>query len=159
LVRAQSRGEFVEPTKRTVAEWLSEWHEKVVTPTRKRRTAMMYDRMIQSTLTPKLGSIRLQQLKVIDVNEFVASLTKEGYRTPTVRLALATLSSALDRALTDNLVTRTVVKLLGRNGRPSLPRPERRLSANTWTAHEARTFLAEASKCAAVRSLRSTRWR
>src|SRR4051812_49357958 len=58
LVRAHNRGEFVEPSKITVATWLTEWHRKVVEPTTKRRTAMMYDRMIQSTLTPKLGSIR-----------------------------------------------------------------------------------------------------
>src|SRR5437879_1643405 len=64
LLRNVNRGEYVEPTKLTVGEWLDEWLEKAIKPPMKRhRTHYVYKRIIEGNLKPALGTIRLQVLK------------------------------------------------------------------------------------------------
>src|SRR5689334_6300537 len=67
LINAQNKGTFVEPTKRTLGDWLTEWHTKVIAATKTPRTANTYEGVINNHLIPNLGPIRLQQLKSIDL--------------------------------------------------------------------------------------------
>ncbi len=70
VLAAHGRDEFVEPSKMTVAEWLTEWVEKAIKPPKKRAsTYAAYRRVIRKNLEPAIGSIRLQQLKALDLEQ------------------------------------------------------------------------------------------
>ena len=92
---------------------------------------------------PALGAIPVQRLKPSDIQKYIADATTNGYAPATIRMHLAILSGALTQAVTDNLVPRNVVAGVKK---PKVQRPEHRVKANTWTATDARTFLAEAAK-------------
>lgn len=143
LVKAERRGEFIDPSKLTVGEWLAEWSTKCIAPTKRRRTVKMYEVMIRTQLVPALGAIPVQRLKPSDIQKYIADATTNGYAPATIRMHLAILSGALTQAVTDNLVPRNVVAGVKK---PKVQRPEHRVKANTWTATDARTFLAEAAK-------------
>src|SRR5713101_5331332 len=73
LLNAQNKGVFIEPTKRTFGEWLAEWLDKAIKPPYKTpRTYDTYKGVIGNHLVPKLGAIRLQELKSIDLDHYYA---------------------------------------------------------------------------------------
>src|SRR5687767_11960883 len=77
LLAAANKGEFIEPDKRTVGEWLDEWVGLAIKPPR--RTQRAYDTycsVITLHLKPALGHIRLQGLRSIDIESFLAEKTK-----------------------------------------------------------------------------------
>src|SRR4051812_39070157 len=56
LLRAANRSEFVETSKITVGQWLTEWLEKAIKPPAKRiNTYRTYQRIITKKLIPALG--------------------------------------------------------------------------------------------------------
>jgi integrase len=57
------RGDFVQPSKRSVGEWLDTWFEETVRAARRARTVVTYGTVIRKHLTPALGSIPLQTLR------------------------------------------------------------------------------------------------
>jgi len=68
LLHHLHRGEYVEPSKLTVGEWLTEWLETAIKPPNKRlRTYETYQSVIERHLKPALGHIPLQQLKPTDI--------------------------------------------------------------------------------------------
>jgi Phage integrase, N-terminal SAM-like domain len=71
LLHHLHRGEYVEPSKLTVGEWLSEWLETAIKPPNKRlRTYETYKSVIERHLMPALGHLRLQQLKPTDLKRY-----------------------------------------------------------------------------------------
>src|SRR4249920_34406 len=71
LLRSANRGEYVERSKTTVGEWLTEWLEKAIKPPAKRQTTYdTYKHVIDDKLIPAFGSIRLQELKAADVKRY-----------------------------------------------------------------------------------------
>jgi integrase len=140
LVRSANRGEFVEPTKLTVGEWLTEWLDKSVKPTKRLRTYKTYRSVIKGSLIPALGVIRLQTLKPLDVQEYYA--THATLSASSLRLHGAVLSAALKSALKNGMVTRNVVTLA--DGRPRAEHRPDDVAANTLDVDEARRLLAAA---------------
>ena len=56
LVRSAHRGEYVEPSKTTVGEWLDEWVDKAIKPPAKTlRAYETYQSVIRNHLRPGLG--------------------------------------------------------------------------------------------------------
>jgi integrase len=138
LLGEADRGEFVEPSKMTVGEWLDEWVEKAVKPRRCERTYKLYKIAIRLHLKPRLGAIPLQQLKPVDVERYHAEL---GLSSSTSQLHHVVLSSALKLAVRDGLVRRNAAALA--TSRPA-PHPVRESLA--WTAEEARSVLKAAKE-------------
>lgn len=138
LIRAANRGEFVEKSKLTVGEWLSEWLDKAIKPpARRKATYARYKHVIERKLGPTLGRIRLQELKTADVKK---------YYTDSAALAGATLAQhhailhgALKAAVLEGLLTRNVAALVV--GKPRPQRDHDALLNNCWDADEARAFL------------------
>jgi hypothetical protein len=53
LLGDANRGEFIEPSKRTLGDWLTEWLDKAITPPKKRiRTYTLYKHVIERQLKP-----------------------------------------------------------------------------------------------------------
>ena len=140
-VRAANRGEFVEPSKSTLGEWLTEWLKKAITPPLKSQaTFESYQRIIETRLVPKLGGIRLQALKPIDIEAYYADLS--DLSPSTVQIHHAVLHSALKAAVRNGLVTRNVAALVSNKPRKGSGQD---VLDHVWTADEAATFLKAAN--------------
>src|SRR5262245_53079986 len=67
LLHDASHGTYVEPSKRTVGEWLDEWVDLAIKPPRRTQRAYdTYTSVIACHLKPGLGHIHLQRLRSID---------------------------------------------------------------------------------------------
>jgi integrase len=144
LVHGLNRGEFVEPTKRTIGEWLDEWLEKSVKPTKRLRTYETYRHVVTGSLKPALGMKLLQALKPLDVQGYFSS--HATLSAATLGLHAAILSSALRSAVKNGLVSRNVVPLA--DGKPKVVRSADDVMMNCWTLDDARAFLTTAKTAA-----------
>jgi integrase len=138
LLHALNRNEFVEPTKRTLGEWLTEWLDKAIKPPARRQgTYATYAHVIAHHVKRSpIAGIRLQQLKATDLKRYYTDLTV-GPSTQAQHHAI--LHSALKAATLEGLVTRNVASLVV--GKPRVQRTHEDLLRQCWTADEARTFL------------------
>jgi integrase len=136
LLHDATHGTFIEPDKRTVGEWLDEWVELAIKPPRRTpRTYDTYRSVISLHLKPALGSLRLQGLRVLDIEAMVA---EKGRLAPaTLEKILTVLGSALKAAERNQLVARNVATLLA--NRPQAAGGHS--VENCWTAEEAATFM------------------
>lgn len=136
-VRAANRGEFVEPSKSTLGEWLIEWLKKAITPPLKSQATFdSYKRIIETRLVPKLGGTRLQALKPLDIEAYYAGLS--SLSPSTVQIHHAILHSALQTAVRNGLVTRNVAALVSNKPRKTAGQD---VLDHVWSADEAATFL------------------
>jgi integrase len=141
------RGEFIVPTKVTLGQWLDEWLEKSVKPRRSPRTYRVYENAVRTHLRPRLGAIRLQALRPTDVDRFRAESIASGLAPATCRIHHAVLTSALNRALRDDLVKKNVATLAESLPVSDAKRRRRRLDdGKVWTVEEARRVLAAAKQ-------------
>jgi integrase len=141
LLRDVGRGEWVEPTTLTLGAWLTDWIEKAIKPPLKAQaTYEMYQRIIERHITPKLGTLRLQALKPIDLEAYYGTLTLAP---ATIGVHHAILHGAFRAALKANLVSRNVAALA--TNKPKVGSHEDVLD-HVWTADEASTFLATAKQ-------------
>lgn len=103
--------DYVPPTKLTVGEYLNTWvnaHARKIKPT----TLNRYKELINDYLVPRLGSIKLQDLKPIHIEQFYNSMAdlpgKSGRKLSprTASQAGAILKTALKQAVeVENLIT------------------------------------------------------
>ncbi|GAA2848056.1 site-specific integrase [Pseudonocardia halophobica] len=119
----------------TVAEFLDYWLREVVDPKLRPTTASRYRSVVVQYLRPGLGKHRLEKLTVSAVQMFLNRQQENGRSTQTLRMIREVLSSALGRAMREELVGRNVALLT------TLPTPDRR-RRTAWTAAQARQFLA-----------------
>lgn len=116
----------------TVKEYLKSWLEtKDIRPSTKKQ----YEVSIRLHIVPDLGKHRLKELTALHVRKWIAGKAAEGKVSPsTIRLAHATLKTALSQAVTDGLVVRNVAKLVR-------PLASRQYEARFLTVEQARKFL------------------
>jgi hypothetical protein len=129
---------------------MTEWLRKAITPPLKSQATFdSYKRIIESQIGPKLGGIRLQALKPIDIEACCGDLSDLSPST-----VHAILHSALKAAVRNGLVTRNVAALVSNKPRK---RSGQDVLDHVWSADEANKFLKAAN--APVRNrLPSTRW-
>ena len=103
--------DYIAPTKLTVGEYLTAWidaHARKIKPT----TLNRYRELIKDYLVPRLGSIKLQELKPLHIEQFYNSMAEQvgvagKHLAPrTARQAGAILKTALKQAVeVENLIT------------------------------------------------------
>lgn len=138
LLHDAQHGTFIEPDKRTVGAWLDEWVDLAIKPPR--RTPRAYDTyksVIAVHLTPTLGDLRLQGLRSLDIERFLAD--KAALAPATLEKIFTVLSSALKAAVRSQLVARNVATLV--SNRPQTPEGHDEAVKNCWTADEAGAFM------------------
>jgi integrase len=146
LLHGVKHGTFVEPDKRTVGMWLDEWVDLAIKPPRRTQRAYdTYQSVIRLHLKPALGDLRLQGLRAIDVERFLAE--KSHLAPATLEKIFIVLSSALKAAAKNSLVPRNVASLVA--NRPQSPDSQGHAVSNCWTADEAASFLAVAKEAGA----------
>jgi integrase len=112
LIAAASKGEYLEPTKITVAEFVrarvDQW-ESAGDITE--RTARRYRQLVENQIAPHIGARLLQKLTRLDVEGWHTTLRTGGLAARTIGHAHRVLGKALRDAERDDLVTRNVCKL------------------------------------------------
>jgi integrase len=133
-------GSYIAPDKRTVALWLSEWVDLAIKPPRRTQRAYdTYQSVLATHLMPGLGHYRLQELRSIHIEAFLA--TKTTLAPATLEKIFTVLSSALKAAVNNRLVARNEAAFIANKPRgPEQSAADR----NCWTAQEAASFLAVA---------------
>lgn len=140
LLNDANKGQLIEPSKITFGEWLDEWVETAIKPPKKRqRTYETYKSVIENHLKPKLGGIRLQQLKQTDIKRYYNRSTLSE---STLEQHHTIIHSALKAAQTSGLVQKNVASLV--IGKPHAEESNEDVIANCWDEDEARKFLAAA---------------
>ena len=108
---AVGQRDYIAPTKLTVGEYLTAWidaHARKIKPT----TLNRYRELIKDYLVPRLGSIKLQELKPLHIEQFYNSMAEQvgvagKHLAPrTARQAGAILKTAFKQAVeVENLIT------------------------------------------------------
>jgi integrase len=130
------RGEFIEPSKTTLGEYLDTWLDMAIKPPRRAQSTYdAYEGIIRLHIKPTLGHLPLQALTPLHIERYYADL-KGSPGSACVHHAV--LSHALKSAvnaghLRTNAASRTTNK-------PRLQHSEDVLQ-NVWSADEARQFL------------------
>lgn len=115
----------------TISQYLTAW---LATKSVRPATLRQYEVSIRVHLIPGLGGHRLTKLAPQDVRQWMSAKEETGISPTTIRLAHATLRSALSQAVIDGLVPRNVAKL----AKPPAPAA---YEAKYLTAPQARAFL------------------
>jgi integrase len=134
-----AQGTAVDRSRQTVAEllryWLTTYAQHHVRP----GTLEGYGYTINGHIIPALGAVPVQRLTAQQVQQFYSDKLTAGCSPRTVQLCHLRLKQALDMAVTMGLVVRNVADA---TKPPSVERREMR----TWTAAQARQFLAVAAQ-------------
>lgn len=131
------RGETVADQSMTLSRFLDYWLTEVVPIKARPRTIELYELTVRRDIRPLLGPIKLTKLSVSDVQRAINYKLDNGATPRTVHKMRTILSSALSRAMREELVTRNVARLV------DLPSYERK-EITPWTADDATRFLTEA---------------
>jgi integrase len=118
LVALMGKGDYVEPSKVTVAEFMrarvSQWEAASDISA---RTAQRYRQLVENQIVPYLGTKGLRKLRPLDMEEWHTSLRnggrvrgQGGIAARTIGHAHRLLSKALRDAASNDLVTRNVAK-------------------------------------------------
>lgn len=118
----------------TVESYLAYWMRTVVPVKTRPRTIELYEATVRLFIVPHIGKIPLAKLSVQDVQQLVTRLQAEGHSIRTLHRMRTVLSSALGRAVKEELVYRNVAHLI------DLPQYERK-PITPWTGEQAREFL------------------
>lgn len=120
-----------------LGDWLDYWLEHVITPNRRPATYALYEMIARLYLKPALGTVPLTRLSAARVQGFLNGQLAAGQSIRQVQVMRTVLSSALTRAMREELLMRNVARLVelpGWDRQPIVP----------WTADEARGFLTAA---------------
>ena len=117
-----------------LGDWLDYWLENVIAANRRPATHALYETTVRLYLKPGLGSHPLSRLSAARVQAFLTGQLAAGHSIRKVQVMKTVLSSALARAMREELVMRNVGRLA------EVPAWERQ-AITPWTAAEARAFL------------------
>lgn len=131
------RGEFVEPTKLTLGDWLREWLPGVETRCRP-ATFTRYKGIIdKNILQAPIAKLPLQQIRPSHVEQYYASIDASA---STLTLHHTILQQALRKAMRDRLITRNAAADV--DAKPTRRRDKGEdARVHCWTVDEARRFL------------------
>lgn len=141
LLSAIQSGNYVEPSKRTLAAFMREWLESTRSTVRP-STWAAYKMLTEVHIIPRLGMTPLQRLTASQLNALYADLLESGRRDSkgglsarTVAYVHATIRKALAEAVRWQLLSRNVAD------QATPPRQRANGGLRTWNADELRAFL------------------
>jgi integrase len=110
------RGERIEPTRQTFAQYAREWLER---QTVRPRTLEIYGWALNQHLIPYFGRRRLDQITAEDIAAFIAQMKRKNLKGWTISSALRPLSSILAQAARKGRIPVNPMLQLERGERPS----------------------------------------
>src|SRR5437764_12676730 len=78
LIAAADSGNYIDPTKETVAEYLDRWERDWATINVSPKTLERYRELLKHHVRPHLGALRLQKLRPVNLSELYAKLMRQG---------------------------------------------------------------------------------
>lgn len=133
-LRQREAGIKVVTRQQTLEQWLEYWLEHVVKLEVKPTTHRSYRQIVRLYISPRIGKIRLDQIKPAHIRHLIATL-REQVAIHTVRNAYARLRAALNIAVNDQLIERNPADLV------KVPSGEKR-QKQLLSAKQAQIFLA-----------------
>jgi integrase len=130
---------YREPTKQTVAEFLTAWLDGTAAQRIRLKTLGSYRWLVMNYVLPTVGDRPLRQLTLPDIDQLYAALRDRGLSPRTVRYVHSVLRQALGHAVKSRLL------LHNPSDYATLPRQERH-EMRAFNADEARRFLEAASE-------------
>lgn len=100
------KGEYVEPSRMTVAVWLDTWYQAYGKPKWRESTAAIHADNIRLHLKPALGKILLQKLRTDQIQSFISKQIEKGLSSASIRKQMEPLKSALKQAVDNQLLLR-----------------------------------------------------
>lgn len=102
-------GEYVEPSKTSLGEWLDVWLSEYKKNVLKPTTYDSYETNIRHHLKPELGYISLKDLKTFDIQRFINEKFDNGnVSTALIRKLKNILHGSLKQAIVNQLITKNV---------------------------------------------------
>lgn len=138
LLRQLDTGSYIQPGKVTLADYLTRWLAEYVKPNLSPRSYERYADIVTRCCIPKLGNIKLTQLKADRLQKLYTDWLESGLSARTVRYHHAVIHKALELALKAGQVSRNVADAV------IVPRIKRS-EMQTWNEDELNAFL-EAAK-------------
>lgn len=126
---------FIEPVKTTLEEYLTDWLENQIRVTRKINTYDRYQSIIYKRVIPKIGHIKLKDLKHIHIETFINHERKTGISESSLQTIYGVINTALNRAMKLRIVIDNPCKYVDR------PKREK-FVANTLTIEEFKSMIA-----------------
>lgn len=131
---ALKEGLFVKDDQLSVADFLDRYVNDVLTQTVRPTTQLSYGNIIRRHLIPKLGNIKLTQLRPDQLQSLYAEKSKDGLSPRMVQFIHSVMHQALNQALRWGLVARNVSDLVQK------PKADRKIPT-IWTVEQVKTFL------------------
>jgi integrase len=138
-------GEYVEPVRMTLAEYLLDRWLPTIEASIRPSTFDSYTRQLKLHLIPYLGRVQLQQLSVDHLDRLYAELLKRGRTDGKGGLSPKTihyLHTTLHKALRDALRKQLIVRNVADAADPPRTRQTGERELQTWNPEQVRTFLA-----------------
>lgn len=105
MLHAQDKGTLVKESRESVGDYLEKWldtHKSSL----QTRTLESYQDLIARHIVPRIGRIRLSNLRTLDVQSFYTELQDDGLKSPTIRRAHAILHVAFNQAVKWQMIPR-----------------------------------------------------
>ena len=116
-IAEKNKGTYLEPNEETVAQWLDYWHKNYVINNVKISTRVCDESIIEKHLKPRLGKIKLIELKGKDVQKIYNEMMltgrvdgKGGLSAKTIRNIHLVLHRAMEQAVKDDLIIKNPLK-------------------------------------------------
>lgn len=120
---------FVDNSKFTVEEYISDWLETYIKENRKINTYNRYKTIIKNSILPYVGNIKLKDLRPVHLENILITEKKNGLSSTTLQNIYGVFNSALNRAVK--------LQVLSNNPCKHIDRPKReKFTPNTLTVDE-----------------------
>lgn len=127
-------GDYIEPNKTTLGEWLDIWMRDYKTISLKETTYDSYSMNIRVHIKPCIGYISLFELSVSHIQGLINTLHRQGKSSALIRKIKNILKGALDQAVANGMISRNVV------GGVTLPKHTQK-EIRWLSVEEERTFI------------------
>ncbi len=104
LIIDVDHGNYHEPVKMTVQEWMDEWLKVFCKNKLKQYTFTSYDVIIRTHINPHIGQVRLEALRGIDVQRMYNELMDTGMAPKTIKNIAAVMHKAFSIAIKQDLI-------------------------------------------------------
>lgn len=115
-----STGDYQEPSKQTVAEFLTKWLDGAAAQRVRPRTLQSYRKLISNYVIPILGDRKLSHLRLPEIEKLYTDMRGRGLSPRTVRYTHSVLRSAMKHAARARLISNNPTDYA------TLPRQERK---------------------------------
>ncbi len=97
-LRDMDKGVFIEPSRQTLNEHLDKFLE-IIKPRVAEQTFNSYEMMLRVHIRPKVGELKLTDIKILTVQKVYSQMQEKGLSARTVRYAHSVFSMALSKAV------------------------------------------------------------